>query len=194
MSKYNKIRNSLNEKPLFSVFYLIFAALILLPFFTFFIEYFLNIISRIFFQSETQFLMSVVFSPLIEETGKIFILFFFYSQTSQKRNFYFLFLIGFIFGISENIIFILGSSDFYSTAQIINRVITLLILHSVAPLFFIPNGKTPTKLIANKRYILYPIAVHSLWNFLIYFEVNTIFIYLFCLLLIIYLLIKIKRI
>jgi len=194
VSKYNKIRDFLNEKPFLSLVYLISIALVILPLFTFFIEYFLNIISQFFFERQSAFLTSIIFSPIVEETGKLIILFFFYSQISRKRNFYNLLLIGFIFGLSENIIFIAGLPDFYSTVQTINRVITVFILHSVAPLFFLPKSKMPVKFSENKIKILFPVTVHSFWNLLIYFDVNTIFIYLFCLLLIIYLLIKIKRI
>jgi RsiW-degrading membrane proteinase PrsW (M82 family) len=194
VSKYNKIRNFLNEKRLLSLFYIIFTALILLPLFTFFIEYSLNFISQVFFERHTEFLTSIIFSPLVEELGKLSLLFLFYSKTSYKRNLYSLLLIGFLFGLSENIIFIAGLPDYYSSAQILNRVITTLILHSVAPLFFLTKNKFPIKFSENKLNILYPVVIHSFWNLLIYFEVNTIFIYLFSLLLIIYLLIKIKRI
>ena len=190
MDKYNKIERNLKNQSKFSIFYLILISVIVLPLFAFIFEYIFNFSINLIFPQYSYFVMVAIFSPLIEEGGKIATLELLDKNNNIQNRIFTILAIGFLFGLTENIFFYFGAGSDFTTAEIVHRILNGEILHSIAPVFYIytknPNGK---KLF----YFSLPVAVHSVWNLLIYFELNTIFIYLFSLLLIIYLIIKIKR-
>jgi len=190
LDKYNKIERNLKNHSVFSTFYLILVSLILLPVFALIIEYLLNFSINLIIPEFSYFLMIAFLSPLIEEGGKITAYEIYSKRGNFQNNILSIALIGFLFGLTENLLFYFGAGSDFTTAEIIHRVLNGEILHSIAPVFYI-TGKNSTR--SKPLSFMLPVTVHAVWNLLIYFELNTIFIYLFSLLLIIYLIIKIKR-
>ncbi len=189
MDKYNKIDKKLNYLRHFSIFYLLFISLIILPAASFIIEYILYLSINILLPEYSYLIMIAFLSPIIEEGGKIAAYNYFRSR-NKLRDVLIILSIGFLFGLTENILFYFGAASDFTTAEVIHRVVNGEILHSVAPTFYLLNIKKPH---GNFLSFSFPVTIHLIWNLLIYFELNTIFIYLFSLLLIIYLILKVKR-
>ncbi len=190
MDKYNKIERNLKNQSKFSIFYLILISLIVLPLFAFIIEYIFNFSINLIFPQYSYFVMIALLSPLIEEGGKITAYEIYLKRGNFQDNILSIVFIGFLFGLTENLFFYFGAGSDFTTAEIIHRVLNGEILHSIAPVFYIAGKNSMrSKLLS----FMLPVTVHTVWNLLIYFELNAFFIYLFSLLLIIYLIIKIKR-
>ncbi len=158
------------------------------------IVYFLENISYVL--TDSNFAESVLFSPLIEEAGKIVLLFFlsrkvlaFGNSKKVENRAKLILLIGFAFGLAENVIYVLSAYSEYSYDIVLRRIFTAQVFHTFIPLNFV--------WLENKNFflaLLIPVLLHALWNGFIYFEVNFIFVYLFGLLLAIFSIYKLLRI
>ncbi len=196
MFKYKKISQHIKSFTYSSIFIFLLFSLILLPVVSFVFEYFFESSFNLLLPTFAYLATVAIVSPIVEETGKISTFLFLRKQNkpgdNTNSNLLMLVAIGFLFGITENTLFLLSASFAFPSIEILNRILNGQILHTVAPAFFFPNKKNRLRKSANYR-IIFPITIHSIWNLMIYFEVNVIFIYLFSLLLIIYLILKIKR-
>ncbi len=172
-----------------SKFVIFLSSFLLLPIAAYLLE------SLFYFLFENDFLSSVVFAPLLEESGKITLFLFLttkkdFAQNNFKQNVFLISAIGFLFGAAENLLYlasVLGSEKFF---HIVLRIATAQIFHTLIPLTFLLLRKRASFVLA------YVVAIlsHSLWNSLIYFELNTIFIYLFALLLTLFAIYELLRI
>ncbi len=144
---------------------------------------------------ENKFLLAVVFVPLIEESGKISVYFF---MRKRKINVFSnfsdvwlsLFIIGFSFAAAENLLYFITENSVLPLSEIASRIILAQTLHSIISTYFAFAYNSKKRFYALVLVVLF----HSVWNALIYFELNLILVYLFALVLTVFSIYKFIRI
>ncbi len=181
VANFNNVKEIPKKFGFVNLLFTIFIASFLLPLLVYLIENFL------FGLISSRFLMRIVIAPFVEESGKLltyFLLLIFVqrkinSEISDHTKIFMLLSVGFLFGLTENILFYQSIDFIGESLRATGRIISAQILHSVIPLYFLVFNKKISPIIA----FLLVIVLHAVWNLFIYFELNPIFVYLFSLLL-----------
>ncbi len=178
----------MNKNKFLAVF---FASFFAFPFASVIIEKLLSMLFPYGFASQ------IIFAPAIEETGKIALFLFFakkfFLDDEERRDANdakLLLFIGFAFGLAENVLFALAAYSSYSALHFVERIIVAQIFHTLIPLTYLYARKR----LGNLYAVLLPVLLHAIWNGFIYFELNSIFVYLFVSLLTVFTIYKLLRI